>query len=456
MSEQVPLTPLSEVTSLVLDRNGNHGEVIESFSPAAEWQTVDTIGFKGLVPTSKWDKIREAVGRPSKKQKYSFDEADYARGRASKNHSDYREQQKIAEENHALARTDALTGLGNRLALQELLDEEIQKDDAPGDLTLVFMDVDGFKSVNDTHGHAVGDDLLVSMANKFKDNTYRDGEGVFRLGGDEFVFVINTKDTGNSRRTPKEKEEQVELFLTRMKKGITDSGDELPHEVTVGGSFGVVNYRAGENTREFVERADIAMYDKKDQQKNDVIEAIGRLEDTSIVNLTARGSNTDALKPSGSQTEEYDGKEFMVGSTRKFSEFIYTALNDSQNQNRVKVESELVDSMAADGTPSETIHRLAGGVANGVDDLREYFPALTNRLLTIMDTQSELDAKLALLQATSQDTAAIERAQTNCSDWAETHAAEKKVVGHHMYMKTAAALDRHLDSFHRTFGDQED
>ena len=166
-----------------------------------------------------------------------------------------------------LARTDTLTGLGNRLALEELLEEETQKPGAEDNLVVIFLDVDGFKLVNDTQGHSVGDDLLVAMAGKFKDAPHRTGEGVFRLGGDEFVFVINTKDSGNSRRTPKEKDEHIDAFLNRMKQIVIGSGKELANPVEIDGSFGAASYHEGESIVQIIDRADEDMYKAKEKQK---------------------------------------------------------------------------------------------------------------------------------------------------------------------------------------------
>lgn len=85
-----------------------------------------------------------------------------------------------------LARTDPLTGLGNRRGLTERLQQELDRADATGDpLSVCLLDIDHFKQINDVRGHAAGDEALVEIAGVLR----HDGEA-FRLGGDEFVLLL--------------------------------------------------------------------------------------------------------------------------------------------------------------------------------------------------------------------------------------------------------------------------
>lgn len=92
----------------------------------------------------------------------------------------------------ALAFHDALTGLPNRAALEKRLDQLLQAEDVPI-FSLCFMDLNGFKAVNDTHGHAIGDRLLTVVARRLK-HGLREGDRLFRLGGDEFVILLPNTD----------------------------------------------------------------------------------------------------------------------------------------------------------------------------------------------------------------------------------------------------------------------
>ncbi len=95
----------------------------------------------------------------------------------------------------ALSLTDPLTGLGNRRQLSERLQRELDRSDSSREpLSVCMLDVDDFKAINDSRGHAAGDDALVAVA-----GALRQGGEAFRLGGDEFVLLLPDHDTAARR-----------------------------------------------------------------------------------------------------------------------------------------------------------------------------------------------------------------------------------------------------------------
>src|SRR3954469_20710038 len=105
----------------------------------------------------------------------------------------------LYERERDLSRTDALTGLLNRRAFVEALDHESARNRRfPRPLTLAYIDVDNFKGINDTRGHAAGDALLVAIAQAMG-SSVRDVDSVGRLGGDEFAILMPETDSDSSK-----------------------------------------------------------------------------------------------------------------------------------------------------------------------------------------------------------------------------------------------------------------
>jgi diguanylate cyclase (GGDEF)-like protein len=144
----------------------------------------------------------------------------------------------------AEARRDALTGVLNRRAFDEHLDGLLDREH----VGLVLIDVDGFKAVNDTHGHAAGDEVLSTLARVLL-RTVRADEPVFRIGGDEFALVV----PGEPAAAARVGERVIEAVRSHRR------GGGLP---TL--SAGVAHAPAGTCTKEqLVARADAALYEAK-------------------------------------------------------------------------------------------------------------------------------------------------------------------------------------------------
>lgn len=152
-----------------------------------------------------------------------------------------------------LAATDPLTGLGNRRALTETVERLLAADRGVG---LLLLDLDGFKDVNDTLGHAAGDDVLLQVAGVLR-GTLGERGTVTRLGGDEFAVVLPDPAPG----TPDELELVAKRLLASLAVGGFHAG-VVP--IDIAGSIGVaVAGVDGGSLGELLQRADIAMYAAK-------------------------------------------------------------------------------------------------------------------------------------------------------------------------------------------------
>jgi diguanylate cyclase (GGDEF)-like protein len=152
------------------------------------------------------------------------------------------------------ARHDHLTELPNRAALHELIDAELRQPD-PRPVTALFLDVDGFKDVNDCLGHEVGDDLLRQLAARLASRT-RLGDTVARLGGDEFVVLCRDCDTAAG-----------ETLAQRLQGIFDDPFDLGGHTPRLTASIGVATARggdlSGQGSTDLIGDADLAMHAAK-------------------------------------------------------------------------------------------------------------------------------------------------------------------------------------------------
>lgn len=152
-----------------------------------------------------------------------------------------------------LASTDPLTGLSNRAALQSfiespLIDQALHK----GEIAIVNLDLNRFKQLNDSHGHAIGDVALQITAKRLQD-AVRNTDRVVRLGGDEFICLIVDED-------PNEAAENISDRIVAMFKEPVDFGS---FQSKLQASIGVAVSSAGDHWEDLMKRADLAMYQAK-------------------------------------------------------------------------------------------------------------------------------------------------------------------------------------------------
>ena len=166
------------------------------------------------------------------------------------------------EEAQQIALQDALTGLPNRLSFEQRLDHGLIQAKRHGwGLAVLFIDIDKFKSINDSYGHDLGDQVLLMVANRLK-SFVRDEDMVSRWGGDEFVCLLLEvkQDAGVTRL--------AEKMINRIAEACEFNGTTL----SIRASIGIAIYPADGDTSDILfKNADTAMYKAKGTKKRVVL-----------------------------------------------------------------------------------------------------------------------------------------------------------------------------------------
>lgn len=164
-----------------------------------------------------------------------------------------------AEREHAFqARHDMLTGLSNRVGLTKALDASLARPTGGQSLAFIYLDLDGFKAVNDTHGHVAGDRLLQLVSERLR-RLVRAGDLAARIGGDEFIVLSEQVGTG-----------QLKRFGERLIRDISQPY-ELDNRISVsiGASVGIaLAPEHGLNLESLMSAADAALYQAKTAGKS--------------------------------------------------------------------------------------------------------------------------------------------------------------------------------------------
>ena len=162
-----------------------------------------------------------------------------------------------------LAHSDALTGVKNRSTFDESLEREINLAQRHGqDFTMLVIDIDFFKKVNDVYGHKVGDDALKLVADAIQQGI-RTTDMLFRYGGEEFVVLLGNTDCEKSYVTADRILESVRDIELKVKGGLVD--------LTV--SIGMACLNIQDNSESLFNRADAAMYSAKNDGRDQIIVA---------------------------------------------------------------------------------------------------------------------------------------------------------------------------------------
>jgi len=172
---------------------------------------------------------------------------------------DISEKRRLEEEIHYLAYHDVLTELPNRMLFQDRVQQEItHAKRGKTQFAVLFIDLDGFKAVNDTRGHAAGDELLQIVASRLR-SCVREGDTVARLGGDEFTILLRGATAGDG----------LQRVLRKLIKAVAQPCELGEFSASVTASVGVSLYPADAmGVEKLLIHADEAMYQAKQAGKN--------------------------------------------------------------------------------------------------------------------------------------------------------------------------------------------
>ncbi|MFN2339985.1 MAG: diguanylate cyclase domain-containing protein [Halanaerobium sp.] len=154
-----------------------------------------------------------------------------------------------------MAFRDHLTGLPNRKAFEKYFNQENRKNQNQK-LAILYLDLDGFKEVNDSYGHDTGDLLLKTAASRLK-NTIRSQDKVSRMGGDEFTILLTDIES------PKDVKKIIKKIEAKIAEPYKIYGKEIKISCSIGYS---IDYRAQMSFQELINKADLAMYEVKNDK----------------------------------------------------------------------------------------------------------------------------------------------------------------------------------------------
>ncbi|MDH5657502.1 MAG: EAL domain-containing protein, partial [Spirochaetia bacterium] len=173
---------------------------------------------------------------------------------------DVTEEKSSRETIEFLAYHDPLTKLSNRLKMNQVIDDVIQQSGNGEKFGIVFLDLDNFKNINDSHGHEVGDELLVQIALRLE-NEIHDGT-VFRFGGDEFIILMQNIKTV----------EDVSLLAHEIALLFTEPFPYSGGQFYLASSMGIAVYpEHGKDVHDLIQHADTAMYHGKEKGRRNII-----------------------------------------------------------------------------------------------------------------------------------------------------------------------------------------
>ena len=156
------------------------------------------------------------------------------------------------------AATDALTGLFNRRKLDKILNKEIELAQyLNSELSIIFLDIDHFKDVNDTYGHDIGDDILRDLSNIIRQTT-RKNDFIARWGGEEFMVTLQSTSV-----------QEAEKLAQKLRVAVQEYKFKCSRTITI--SLGVTQLKETDTKDSFTKRVDEALYEAKNSGRNRVV-----------------------------------------------------------------------------------------------------------------------------------------------------------------------------------------
>ena len=202
--------------------------------------------------------------------------------------TDITERREAEQKIEFLAYHDSLTGLPNRVLLEDRVQQGIAMADRSGmGLALVFLDLDNFKKINDSLGHAAGDALLKEVAHRLK-RCVRDTDTISRQGGDEFVILLHDLQNGVDSCTP-----VLAKIMETLQEPYDWEGNELSTSASIGISLFPDDGRDFETLRK---NADMAMYRAKEAGRNTYRFFDEEMDDEAVEHLLMRSGLRRALE----------------------------------------------------------------------------------------------------------------------------------------------------------------
>lgn len=264
-----------------------------------------------------------------------------------------------------LAHHDPLTGLINRYNLENRLDQALlsaHRDDLR--VAVMFIDMDRFKTINDTLGHHVGDQLLIEVARRLRDSV-RESDIVARLGGDEFIVVL-THITDEMDAAP-----LADKILRSLGQPYVFDGKELHSSPSIGIAFYPVD---GADGPTLMKNADTAMYHAKERGRNNVQYFTLALNTAASERLGLENDLHQALRTDQlhlhyqPQIRAQDGKVFGVEALARWR---HPALGDIPPLKFIPIaeESGLIEVLGS-WVLEEACRQLGAWRAQGVEDIR--------------------------------------------------------------------------------------